>query len=170
MALLSAALAVPAAAADLKVGVIYESTMLRDAPQLKVAQEKIKSEFQKREDDMKADARKFQEDVKKYQRDGDTMSAQQRADTEKSLNTRRIDLELKQRTFGEEVQNRNAELQRDLIAQLNWAIREVASDKGLDLVVRDPAFAGAALDITADVVHKLSTPKPGTSSEPKKKK
>ncbi|MGQ0587491.1 MAG: OmpH family outer membrane protein [Gammaproteobacteria bacterium] len=168
--LLSAALATPVAAAELQIGVIYEAILLRDSPQLKAAQDKIKAEFQKREDDLKADMRKLGDDVKKYQRDGDTMSVQQRADTEKSLNTRRIDLELKQRQFTEEVQNRNAELQRDLVAQINWAIRDVASAKSLDLVVRDPAFAGAALDITADVVHKLSSPKPAASPEPKRKK
>lgn len=173
-ALLAAAFAAPAAAqlaAPTRIGAISIPFLLRDSPQVRSANDKFKGEFQKREDDLKAEGKKLQEDSRKYQREADTMSGQQRADTEKNLNTRRIDFELKQRQFGEQAQTRNDELQREVLEKVNRAIVEVATEKGLDLVVRDPAFASPAVDITPDVMKKLSAmSNVPAAAEPKKKK
>ncbi len=168
--LLAAAWAAPAAA-QTKVGAISLPQLLRDSPQVRSANDKFKAEFQKREDDLKAEGKKLQEDAKKYQRDADTMSGQQRADTEKNLNTRRIDFELKQRQFAEQAQARNDELQREVLEKINRAITEVAKEKGLDLVVRDPAFASTEVDVTSDVMKKLAAMQSAPpAAESKKKK
>ena len=96
---------------------------------------------------------------------------QQRADTEKNLNTRRIDFELKQRQFAEQAQARNDELQRQVLERINQAIIDVAKERSLDLVIRDPAYAAAALDITTDVMKKLAAMEAAPApAEPKKKK
>jgi outer membrane protein len=166
--LLASAWATPAGA-EVKVGAISLPQLLRDSPQVRAANDKFKGEFQKREDDLKAEGKKLSDDAKKYQREGDTMSGQQRADTEKNLNTRRIDFELKQRQFAEQAQARNDELQRDILERINRAIGEVAREKSLDLVVRDPAYASPAVDITLDVMKKLNAMAPA-AAEPKKKK
>jgi outer membrane protein len=172
--LLAAAWAPPAAAqlaAPTKIGAISIPLLLRDSPQVRAANDKFKGEFQKREDDLKAEGKKLQDDSRKYQREADTMSGQQRADTEKNLNTRRIDFELKQRQFSEQAQARNDELQREVLDKINRAIVEVAKERGLDLVVRDPAFASAAVDITPDVMKKLAAMQAApAAAEPKKKK
>jgi outer membrane protein len=168
--LLGAAWAGPAAA-EVKIGAISLPALLRDSPQVRAANDKFKAEFQKREDDLKAEGKKLQEDSRKYQREADTMSGQQRADTEKNLNTRRIDFELKQRQFAEQAQARNDELQREVLEKVNRAIGEVAKEKALDLVVRDPAFASPAVDVTADVMKKLAAMQAApAAAEPKKKK
>ena len=174
-ALLAAAFAAPAgaqlAAPQTRIGAISLPQLLRDSPQVRAANDKFKAEFQKREDDLKAEGKKLSEDAKKYQREGDTMSGQQRADTEKNLNTRRIDFELKQRQFAEQAQARNDELQREVLDYINRAIGEVARERALDLVVRDPAFASPAVDITPDVMKKLSAMQSApAAAEPKKKK
>jgi outer membrane protein len=154
---LAAALNAAPAAADPKIAVIRTPVILRDAPQIKAADVKLKSEFAQREKDLQTEQTKLGDDIKKYQRDADSMSAQQRANTEKDLNTRKIDFDLKQRQFSEEAQNRNQDLRRDVLEKVNKAIDEVAKDKGLDLVLQDPAFASDALDITGDVLKKLAT-------------
>jgi len=172
-ALLAAAFAAPAGAQlanPPKIGAISLPQVLRDAPQVRSANDKFKAEFQKREDDLKAEGKKLSDDAKKYQREGDTMSGQQRADTEKNLNTRRIDFELKQRQFAEQAQARNDELQREVLEYINRAIGEVAKERALDLVVRDPAFATPAVDITPDVMKKLAAMQATPAAEPKKKK
>lgn len=158
-------------AAQSKIAVISTPVLLRDAPQIKAADAKLKAEFQKREQDLQAERRKFQEDYKKAQREADAMSPQQKAATEKDLFSRKSDLDLKERQFSEQAQQRNAELQRDVLEKINQAIDEVAREKGLELVVRDPAFATPALDITADVLKKLAAmPQAAAPADPKKKK
>ncbi|MGH8028929.1 MAG: OmpH family outer membrane protein [Arenimonas sp.] len=169
VALLTAAFAAPAAAQS-KIGVISEPALLREAPQIEVARQKFTNEFQKREDELKAEAKKLTDDDKRFQREADTMSAQQRATTSKDLYTRKTDFDLKQRQFAEQAQTRNNELQRDVLVRINRAIAAVAQEKGLDLVVRDPAFANPALDITGDVLKKLAAPEAKPAAEPKKKK
>ena len=152
----AALVAAAPAAAQSKIAVISTPVLLRDAPQIKAADAKLKAEFQKREQDLQTERRKFQEDFKKAQREADAMSPQQKAATEKDLFSRRSDLDLKERQFQEQAQGRNAELQRDVLEKINQAIDQVAKEKGLELVVRDPAFAAPTLDITGDVLKKLA--------------
>ena len=169
LALLAAVFSAPAAA-ESKIAVISAPVLLRDAPQVQAADQKFKAEFQRREDELKAEAKKLSDDDKKFQREGDTLSAQQRANTAKELYTRKTDFDLKQRQFAEQAQARNNELQRDVLEKINQAIVEVSKEKGLDIVVRDPAFANPALDITADVLKKLATMEDKPAESKKKKK
>jgi len=167
---LAALLAATPALAESKIAVISTPVLLRDAPQIKSADTKLKAEFEKREQDLQAERRKFQEDYKKAQREADAMSPQQKAAAEKDLFNRKSDLDLKERQFSEQAQARNAELQREVLEKINRAIDEVAREKSLDLVVRDPAFAAPGLDITADVLKKLAAIPEAAPAAPAKKK
>lgn len=172
VALLAAALAAPAAA-ETKIAVISTPALLRDAPQIRAADAKLKAEFEKREKDLQAEDKKLQEDYKKAQREADAMSPAQRSAAEKDLFSRKADLDLKKRQFQEQAQARNAELQRDVLEKINQAIEGVAREKSFDVVIRDPAYANAALDITGDVLKKLAampdTPAPAADAKKKKK-
>jgi outer membrane protein len=170
LALAVATLGAVPAHAETKIAVIRTPVILRDAPQIKAADARMKSEFEKREKELEAERTKLQDDIKKYQREADTMSAQQRANTEKDLNTRKIDFDLKQRQFSEEAQGRNAQLRRDVLEKVNKAIDDVAKEKALDLVLQDPAFASAAIDITEDVLKRLAAEPPAEDAPPSGKK
>jgi outer membrane protein len=164
------ALAAAPAAAETKIAVITLAQLLRDAPQVQSAEARFKGEFQKREDDLKAEGKKLEDDINRIRREADTMSPQQRTSAQNDLNTRKTNFELKQRQFGEQAQLRNNELQREVLDQVNRAIVEVAREKGIDIVVRDPAYASEAFDVTGDVLKKLAeyaAAKP--AAEPKKK-
>ncbi|HUR39857.1 MAG TPA: OmpH family outer membrane protein [Verrucomicrobiae bacterium] len=169
LALAAAALVPAAAIAQSKIAVISTPVLLREAPQIKAADAKLKGEFEKRETELKAERKKFQDDYKKAQREADAMSPAQKAAAEKDLFSRKSDLDLKERQFTEQVQTRNGELQREVLEKINGAIDSVAKEKGLELVVRDPAFASSSLDITGDVLKKLATI-PDTAPAAKKKK
>jgi outer membrane protein len=169
-ATLLAAAAAPAAAAEAKIAVISLAQLLRDAPQVKSADARFKGEFQKREDDLKAEGKKLDDDIGRFRREADAMSPQQRTSAQNDLNTRKTNFELKQRQFGEQAQQRNGELQREVLDQVNRAIVEVAREKGIDIVVRDPAYASEAFDVTGDVLKKLAEYAAATpAAEPKKK-
>jgi outer membrane protein len=169
-AALLALLAAAPAAAEPKIAVISTPVLLRDAPQIRSADQKLKAEFEKREKDLQAEERKLQADYEKAQREADAMSAQQKATTQKDLFNRKSDLDLKKRQFGEQAQARNAELQREVLERINQAIEAVAREKSLDIVVRDPAYATAGYDITGDVLQKLAALGDATPPADAKKK
>jgi outer membrane protein len=158
------------AAAEAKIAVISLAQLLRDAPQVQSADARFKGEFQRREDELKSEGKKLEDDIVRFRREADAMSPQQRTSAQNDLNTRKTNFELRQRQFAEQAQARNGELQREVLDQVNRAIVEVAREKGIDIVVRDPAYAGEAFDITGDVLKKLAefaAAKP--AAEPKKK-
>jgi outer membrane protein len=171
LTLLAAALSAPAVAQS-KVAVISTPALLRDAPQVQAAGVKFKAEFQKREDELKAEGKKLDDDINRFRREADTMSPQQRTSTQNDLNTRKTNFDIKQRAFAEQAQARNNELQGDIVEKINQAIVEVAKEKGLDIVIKDPAFANESLDITSEVLKKLTAmgDKPPAADAKKKKK
>ena len=171
-ALAAIATAIPAAAAEPRIAVISTGMLLRDAPQVRAADARFKGEFQKREDELKAEGKKIDEDRRRLRREGDMMSPEQRTNAENDLNTRIMKFDTAQRRFNEEAQSRNAALQREVLDQVNRAIAEVAREKGVDIVVRDPAYAAEAFDLTGDVLKKLATypaAAPAAAADPKKK-
>jgi outer membrane protein len=170
-AVLLSAVAVPASA-EVKIAVVRLAVLLNDeGPLVGSAGAKFKGEFQKREDDLRAEEKRLGDDIGRFRREADTMSPQQRTTAQNDLNTRKTNLEVKQRQFAEQAQQRQSELRRNLLEQVERAIAEVAKEKGLDIVLPEAAYASAAYDITPDVMKKLSSaePKPAADAKPKKK-
>lgn len=172
LAVAASVLAAAPASAETKIGVIRTPVILQNAPQIKAADAKMKSEFEKREKDLDAERSKLQDDIQKFQRDADSMSPQQRTNAQNDLNTRKTNFDLKQRQFSEDAQGRNQELRRDVLEQVNKAIEAVAKEQGFDLVLQDPAYAAPAIDVTDQVLKKLAETAAAApaASEPKKKK
>jgi outer membrane protein len=148
--------AATAAQAETKILVVRSADVVRDSVQFKAAEAKMKAEFEKRRADIESQGKAFGDDVKNYQRDADTMSADQRAKKEKDLNARQVDLNFAQRKFQEDLQNRDRELTQDMMAKIKDVIAQVAKEKGADLIVQDPVFASPAVDVTADVLKRLN--------------
>lgn len=169
-----AAVAVPAAA-EVKIAVISTPALLRDAPQVRAADAALKAEFQKREDELKVEDKRLTDDIQKFRREADTMSPEQRTSAQNDLATRKTKLEVKQRQYNEQAGARNRDLERTVLDKINQAIAEVAREKGIGIVVRDPAFADGSFDLTPDVLKKLATyptamPPPAAAPAEKKKK
>ena len=144
------------AQADAKIVVVRSSDVVRDSVQYKAAENKMKAEFEKRKNDLEAQAKSFADDVKVYQRDADSLSPDQRAKKEKDLNARQVHLNFAQRKFQEDLQNRDRELTQDMMNKIKDVITAVAKEKGATLVVQDPVYADVSIDITADVLKKLN--------------
>ena len=119
----------------------------------------MKQEFEKRGKDLESEAKKLQDDLKKFQKEADLLAGADRAKQEKDLNTRQIDFNYKQRQLQEDVQNRDRQLTQDMRAKIQDVIVAFAKEKGYDLVVQDPVYAVDAVDITDEVLKKLQTSK-----------
>lgn len=158
------------AAAELKIGVVSMPRLQREAPQIKTANDKMRAEFEKKQQDLEAEGRRLEDDIKKFQRESDTMSADQRAKAQKSLSDRKIDFDAKQREVSESAQNRQREMLRELQSTFDGAIKAIVQEQGLNLVVPDPVYADDALDITDAVLRKLGELAKSDSGKDKKKK
>lgn len=158
--LAAVALAAPLAhAQSAKIGAIRTADVVLQSPQYKASADKMKQEFDRRRSDLEAEAKKLEDDLKKFQREADLLSAADRAKTEKDLNTRRIDFGYKQRQFSEDMSNRDRQLTQEMRSKINDVILAVAKENGYDLIVQDPAYAAEAVDITDEVLKRLKAGK-----------
>lgn len=146
-----------AAAAELKIATIRTDRVLREAPQAEEIRAKLKADFERRAQELQAEAQKLAEDMEKYQREKAIMSTQDRANTEKRLYERRVDLQLKQETLQKEASSRERELTIESMQEIEATIDEVAKARGVDLVIRDPVYIrdGLNIDITDEVLKRL---------------
>lgn len=151
-------LAAGSAQAQGKVATIRAAELVQNSPQFKQGQVQMKSEFDKRKSDLEAEAKKLGEDLQKFNREKDVMSADARSKSEKDLNTRKIDFDYKQRQFGEDFQKRDKELTEGMMGKIKAVIEAVAKEKSVDVVIQDPVYAAPAIDITDDVLKRLQTP------------
>jgi outer membrane protein len=148
------------ASAEIKIITIRGGDIVQASPMFKTGQAQFKAEFEKRKTDLEAEARKLQDDAKKFQREADVMSSDARAKTEKELQTRKIDFDYKQRQLGEDAQKRERELYDKLMTSIKQVVVEVAKEQGADLVLQDPVFSAPGIDVTDQVIKRLQASSP----------
>ena len=81
-----------------------------------------------------------------------------RANKEKALTTRRIDLESKGRQLQDDFNKARQDAFAKTMGQIKTVIDAVAKEKNLDLIVENPVFAKPDIDVTDDVLKRLSAP------------
>lgn len=144
-----------AAQAQTKIATIRAAELVQSSPQFKAGQAQMKSEFDRRKSELEAEAKKLGEDLQKFKREGDVMTAEARSKMEKDLNTRKIDFEYKQRQLGEDFQKRDRELTESMMSKIKETIVAVAKEKGADVVLQDPVYVAPGIDITEEVLKRL---------------
>lgn len=159
VSILMAILWTSVAAAENKIAVVRSADLVRESPIYKAAEAKMKGEFEKRSKDLQDQERKLGDDIKKYQKEADTLSADARAKTEKDLGSRQIDLASAKRKFQEDLTTRDRELTQDLMGKIKDVIQQVAKERGFDLIVQDPVYFNPTMDVTDEVLKRLSSKK-----------
>ena len=143
------------AQAELKIITIRAAELVQASPQFKTGQQAMKTEFERRKNDLETEAKKLADDVNRFKKEADVMSGEARAKAEKELQTRKIDFEYKQRQFGEDFQKRDREMSEKLMGAIKEVVMAVAKERNADLVLQDPIFASNAVDVTDEVVKRL---------------
>lgn len=153
--------------AQSKIGVVDYGRLMEESPQAKVALDGIRNEFAPKQKELQNTqvALKAKED--KLQKDGATMSADQRTRTEKELRDGYRDLARRQQEVQDDFNARRNEemsrLQRTLIEE----VRTYAKGQNFDLVLADGVlFANPSLDITPAVLANLKAHAPGGGAAP----
>ena len=150
------ALAMVPAHAEIRIGVVNYSRLMQESPQYKAVQESLRGEFAGKQRDLTAQQTALKAKQDRLEKDGATMTAEQRNKAEKELRDGNRDYSQKVADFQEEATARqNEELSR-LESSLVAEVQSFALSQKYDLVLAQGVIYNAsALDITASVLASL---------------
>ncbi len=165
LALLAAVSSLPAAAQELKIGVVNVSLLMDRAPQTKAAMDALQEEFAPRQREILAKQTELQEQVEKAQKDASVMSETERRNAEKTVRDLQREVQRLDTEFREDLNLRQneelAKLQRSILAE----VQTYAQAEGYDIVVGDGVlFASTAANITEEVLRAIEASYQATSS------
>src|SRR6516225_4754200 len=159
--------ALPVTAAEPKIGVVEFQRLILESPQGKAAMESMRAEFAPRERTLQAQGQADKAKEDKLQKDGATMSEEQRARAEKDFRDGAREFERAKGEFQDDMNARRNEelsrLQRTIIEE----VRSYGKAQGYDLILAQEGvvYNATASDITPAVLSALQAR--GGSAAPK---
>jgi outer membrane protein len=155
---LFATFAAPAPAQEVvKIGFVNTERILRESGPAQRAGKKLEAEFSKKQQDIQrlADqAKRAQDDLEK---NGLTMSENQRRAKEREFNDLSRELQRRDRDFRDEVNQRRNEETAQLVEQANRIIKQIAEQEKFDVILQasDALIINTRVDITERVMKAL---------------
>jgi outer membrane protein len=142
--------------AELKIGVVDYGRLVEESPQAKSSLDGIRTEFTPRQRDLQNQQATLKAKEDRLQKDGATMSQDQRASSEKDLRDSYRELQRKQSEVQDDFNARRNEemsrLQKILIEQ----VRIYAKAQNFDLVIADGViYTTPTIDITPAILAQL---------------
>ncbi|MDB6105978.1 MAG: hypothetical protein JWO52_5977 [Gammaproteobacteria bacterium] len=158
------ALSASPAWAELKIGVVDYGRLVEESPQAKSALDSIRTEFTPRQRELQNTQASLKAKEDRLQKDGATMSGDQRTTAEKDLRDGYRELQRKQTEVQDDFNARRNEemsrLQKTLIEQ----VRIYAKAQNFDLVIADGViYTTPTIDITPAILAQLQA-SPGASA------
>jgi outer membrane protein len=140
--------------AELKVGIVYMNTVLKESPELK----RLEQEFSSRVKQIKSLETELKSLEDKLNRDGAVMSESERSNLEKKLRTKSLDYKRVSEETGYDLNTRKNQELGKLQRRIVEAVQAIAKEQSFDLVLYDGVlFASDKLDITSQVQKKLAS-------------
>jgi outer membrane protein len=164
--LAAAGVATPAMA-EVKIAVVDYGRLLSESPQAKAALDAIRTEFGPKEREMQQQQAALKAKEDKLNKDGATMTPDQRSRAEKELRDGARDLQRKQQEAQDDLTARRNEEMSRLQKSLIEEVRTYAKAQNFDLVIADGViYSVPALDITPAILASLQSraPKPAAGS------
>lgn len=146
----------PAAAQEIKIGVVNVPALLEQAPQARVAMAALEEEFQPRQREILAKQTEFKDLSEKVQRDIAVMGETERRNAERELRDLQREVSRLQSEFQEDLNLRRNEELGNLQRSLLKEVQDYAQATGFDLVVGDGVlYASDAVNITENVLRAM---------------
>ncbi len=156
--------AAPAAAQELKIGVVNVPFLMDRAPQTKAAMDALQEEFAPRQREFAAKAKELEDLTARIQKDAAVMGQSERDSAEKELRDLRREVTRLQNEFQEDLNLRQNEELGNLQRTLLQEVQTYAQAEGFDLVVGDALFVSPTVDITEEMLRAIETNYNATSS------
>ena len=148
------AFALPAAAQELKIGVVNIPVLLDRAPQTKAVMDSLQEEFAPRQREFLAKQKELEDLTARIQKDVAVMGESERRTAENDLRDLRRDVSRMQQEFREDIELRQNEELANLQRALLKEVQDYAQAQGYDLIVGDGVlFASTAVNITEEVLR-----------------
>ncbi len=159
------AFALPAAAQDMKIGVVSLPALIERAPQTKAAMDALQEEFAPRQREFQAKQKEYEDLAAKIQKDLSVMGETERRNAQKEVRDLERDLARMQNEFQEDLNLRQNEeygkLQRDMLKE----VQDYAEAQGYDLIVGDGVlYVTSAVNITDEILRAVEANYQATSS------
>jgi outer membrane protein len=155
LALASAFVAMPAAAADAKIGFVNTERLLREAPLSVSAQKKLEREFAARDQELQKLAKQARDLQTLLDKDGVTMSESERKNKERDLGNLNRELQRQGREFREDLNLRRNEELGQIQDRARKAIQDIAKAEKFDIIVEQAVYVDPRNDITDRVMKAL---------------
>ena len=148
------AFALPAAAQELRIGVVNVPVLMDRSPQTKAAMDALQEEFAPRQREFVAKQKELEDLTAKIQKDVSVMGETERRNAEKNLRDLQRDVARIQQEFREDLELRQNEALGNLQRSLLKEVQDYAQAQGYDLVVGDGVlFASTTVNITEEVLR-----------------
>ena len=151
------AMATSAQAAD-KIAIVNMGNLFQQVAQKTGVSATLENEFKGRASELQRMEGDLQSKMQRLQRDGSTMKASDRSKLEKDVMAQRQTFSQKAQAFEQDRQRRSNEERGKLVTRIQTAVKAVAADQSIDLVVDANAVAfnsSDVKDITADVLKQV---------------
>ena len=162
---LASAFALPAAAQDMKIGVVSLQALIERAPQTKSAMDALQEEFAPRQRELVAKQKEYEELAAKAQKDFAVMGETERRNAEKDLRDLQREVTRLQNELREDLNLRQNEeyglLQRAMLKE----VQDYAQQQSYDLIVGDGVlFVSNSVNITEEVLRAVEANYQATSA------
>jgi outer membrane protein len=148
------AFALPAAAQDLKIGVVSLPALIERAPQTKATMDALQEEFAPRQREFEAKKKEYDDLAAKIQKDLAVMGETERRNAQKEVRDLERDLARMQTEFQEDLNLRQNEEYGQLQRALLKEVQDYAQQEGYDLIVGDGVlYVNSAVNITDEVLR-----------------
>jgi outer membrane protein len=140
--------------ADQKIGIVNAPQLMEESPQGKAVMEAMRAEFAPRQRTLQAQEASLKAKQEKLQKDGATMSEDQRQRAEKDLRDGARDFERARGEFQDDISARRNEEMSRLQRTIMEEVRNYAKSQNYDLVLTGEVvlYNSTANDITAQVL------------------
>lgn len=145
-----------ATAADFKVGVVNPGRILSESAPAVAAQNKLKSYFKSREDELSRRIRTFKDKAAKFEKDSAVMTETQRLNKRRDLAEEEREISRMQRALLEERNQRSQEESQIILSRANRIIQDIAKSQNYDLILQEAVWASPKADLTEQVIKRLN--------------
>ena len=140
-----------------RIGAVNVDKVFNESNMAKQSQMKLEKDFSKRQAELRDGIQKIKQAAEKLDRDAAVMSEAERARRQRELSDQDRELQRKQREYNEDLNQRNFEERAKIAEKANIALKQVAEQKKLDIIIQDPAYGNPKVDVTDDVIKALNS-------------
>lgn len=145
-----------ASAADVKIGFVNGTRLVEESPQARAAAERIRKEFDPRQQELLAAQQRLQEREERFLKESAFMTADEKQKREREIVSAQRELRLKDTELREDFTIRRNQEMGKVWEVLRDGIQNYGRENGFDLILFEGvSYASPEVDVTDDILERL---------------